>query len=163
MDKIKIGKTVNAVGLAGEVKIYSYAGSPERFNTLKRLYIGENEFAVESVRLKGATPIVKLSGVTNRNAAEALRERDVFMAEEDLEELPEGEYYVRDLLGFEVFEEERLVGTLKDILKNGPQDVYAVQTAGGKEILVPGVAEFIKKVDMDAKKIEVKLIEGMEE
>ena len=95
MEKIKIGKIDSAVGLKGEVKIYSYAGSKERYESLARLIVatpgrgrGEKEYAIENVRYQKEMVIVKLAGVGDRNQAEALRESEVFITEDDLEELP---------------------------------------------------------------------------
>ena len=99
MEKIKIGKIVSAVGLKGEVKIYSYAGSKERYESLARLIVaapgrGEKEYAIENVRYQKEMVIVKLAGVGDRNQAEALRESEVFITEDDLEELPADTFYI---------------------------------------------------------------------
>ena len=93
MDKIVIGKIVNVVGLKGEVKVYSYAEEPDRFERLEKIFLGteekNTEYAVAKVRYKGDMVILTLDGVTDRNAAEALKGSMVLMDEADLEELPE--------------------------------------------------------------------------
>jgi 16S rRNA processing protein RimM len=87
------------------------------------------------------------------------------MDEEDLEELPEGEYYIRDLIGMEVIREEsgERLGILRDVLTDRPQDLYVVETGKGRRIMIPGVDEFIRTIDMERGTIGVVLIEGMEE
>ncbi len=162
MEKIKIGRIVNVVGLKGAVKIYSYAAESSRFDVLDKVYIEDKEYKIKSVRHKGNTPILEFHGIENRNESENLRNKDVFMAEEDLEDTEEGEYYIKDLIGSKVMEGDREVGILEDVMQNGPQDIYDVRGPKGR-VLIPGVPQFIKKIDIEAGKIEVELIEGMEE
>lgn len=196
MEKIKIGKIVSAVGLKGEVKIYSYAGSKERYESLARLIVaapgrgasderdsvpapgrgaaderssapgpgrGEKEYAIENVRYQKEMVIVKLAGVSDRNQAEALRESEVFITEDDLEELPADTFYIRDLLGCRVLEAEsgRELGTLSDVIQNSAHDLYQVELADGRQALIPAVGQFIAAVDPAQREIRVRLIPGL--
>lgn len=168
MDKIVIGKIVNVVGLKGEVKVYSYAEEPDRFERLEKIFLGtekkNTEYAVAKVRYKGDMVILTLDGVTDRNAAEALKGSMVLMDEADLEELPEGVYYIKDLIGMKVVSDSGVeLGTLKDINTNTAQRVYEVARPGKPDILIPGVDEFILDTDMDNRVITVKVIEGLYE
>ncbi len=168
MKKLIIGQIVTAVGIKGEVKIYSYAEELSRFKKLKRLYIGTEEENAEheilNVKYKGQTVIVKLAGIDDRNAAEDVRDSLVLMAEADLEELPEGVYYVKDMVGMQVVTDTgRQIGTLNDINTNTPQRLYEVQNEKGKLILIPGVDEIILDIDMAKRQITVKEIEGLYE
>ena len=94
---VNIGKIVGAAGLKGEVKIFSYSGQLQRYNEVKSLYLGKKEevFEIENVRFMKNTPIVKFFAVNDRNAAEKLRGFEVYIDEDDLSELPEGEFYVQ--------------------------------------------------------------------
>ena len=162
MEKIKIGKVVNVVGLKGELKIYCYTDKKERFEELDRLYLGQASYEVKNVRYQGNVVILKVKGIEDRDAAEAQRDQDVFIEESDLEELPEGTYYVRDLLGIEVTDEEgTLLGTLSDVVQNSAQDLYEVKLEGGKKILIPAVKEFVLSIDMEERKMKVTLLEGL--
>ena len=168
MDKIVIGKIVNVVGLKGEVKVYSYAEEPDRFERLEKIFLGteekNTESAVTKVRYKGDMVILTLDGVTDRTAAEALKGSMVLMDEADLEELPEGVYYIKDLIGMKVVSDSGVeLGTLKDINTNTAQRVYEVARPGKSDILIPGVDEFILDTDMDNRVITVKVIEGLYE
>jgi 16S rRNA processing protein RimM len=164
MGKIKIGKVVNAVGMKGEIKIVSYSDDPERFDKLEKVYLGEAPCEIEGVRYKGATPIVKLAGTEDRNASEEAVGKEVFMDEEDLDELPEGVHYVRDIKGSEVVTADgETVGKLKDVTNTSGQDLFQVETPEGKVILIPGVPEFILDIDAEEKRITVKLIDGLTE
>ena len=107
--------------------------------------------------------ILKLAGVNDRNAAEAMKNKDVFITEEDLQELPEDTFYIRDLIGLEVVDAETgdNIGKLKDVLQPSNQDVYVVKRAEGSDVLIPAVSEFIKEVNVKEGFIRVHLIEGM--
>jgi|GEM_PF-86624 len=165
MEKILIGKIVNAVALKGEVKVYNYSGFPERYGELERIIAGGKEYEIEKVRYQQAMVILKLKGVDDRNAAEAMRGKEVFITEDDLAELPEDTFYIRDLIGLNVVDDETgaVIGTLKDVLQNTAQDIYIVKRESGSDILIPAVAQFVKRIDPKGGEIRVSLIEGMAE
>ena len=162
MEKIKIGKIVNVVGLKGELKVYCYTDKKERFEELDHIYLDHESHQIKNVRYQGNVVILKLKGIEDRDAAEAQRDKNVFIEESALEELPEDTYYVRDLLGIEVADEEdQHLGTLSDIVQNSSQDLYEVKLESGKRILIPAVKEFVLSIDMKARKMKVKLLEGL--
>ena len=109
MEKIKIGKIVNAVALRGEVKVYHYSDYKERFEELDKILVERRgkyeEYEIEGVRYQKEMVILKLKGINDRNEAEALKERDLYITEEDLRELPEDTFYVKDLIGCRVINE----------------------------------------------------------
>ena len=187
-DLIRIGQIVASVGLKGEVKIYSYAESEDRFLTISRLYVGEKQkkslkgdrtgkkaegkgapadlgvHDIESVRFKGLTPIVKLSGIDDRDAADNVQFRYVYMDAEELPPLAEGEYYARDLIGLPVVTEEGTrVGVLTDVRTDTPQKLYVIEPdeEGKGEILLPCVPEFVLDKDPSKGRILVKLPKGL--
>ena len=163
MEKIKIGRIVNAVALRGEVKVYNYSGYRERYEELDRIIVDNKEYGIEKIRYQQEMVILKLEGVNDRNAAEALKTKDVFITEEDLKELPEDTFYIRDLIGMTVADAEtgETIGTMKDVLQNTAQDVYVISRKEGSDILIPAVSEFVKEVNLEEKTVKVKLIEGM--
>lgn len=161
---IKIGEVVNVVGLRGELKIYPYSENKERFETLKTLYFDDTQVNIEQVRYKENLVILKIQGIDDRSGAEACRGKEVFMKEEELEELPQGTYYVKDILGFQIEDVSRgIIGILKDVRDNGAQSLFIIENNQGGELLVPAVEEFFIGVDMDRKVVMVDLIEGMYE
>lgn len=170
MEKIKIGKIVSAVALKGEVKIYHYSDYKERFEELDRIILcsggrkaAEQEYKIENVRYQKDMVIVKLRGVDDRNGAEALKDFDVLITEEDLRELPEDTFYIRDLIGCRVVDNRdmKTLGTISDVLQTGAQDIYQVELAGGGQALIPVVGQFIESVDIDEKTVIVKVIPGL--
>lgn len=182
MERIKIGKIVNAVALRGEVKVYHYSDCKERFSELDHIIVERNsrsrEYDIENVRYQKDMVILKLKGVDDRNAAEALKESDVMITEADLKELPEDTFYVRDLIGCRVYDtggaggdgtnagedaacRVREIGVVTDVLQNTAQDIYQVRTPDGREVLIPAVGDFVKEVNIGTKSIRVTLIPGM--
>jgi len=161
---IKIGEVVNVVGLKGELKVYPYSENKERFETLKAVYFNEEQVQIDQVRYKDNLVILKVRGIDDRSAAEACRGKEIFMNEEDLETLPEGTYYVKDILGFQVEDQSRgNIGILKDVRDNGAQNLFIIEKNGGGEVLVPAVEQFFIGVDLSRKTVLVDLIEGMYE
>lgn len=161
MEKIKIGQIVNAVALKGEVKIYNYSDYKERFEELDYIYVGDKKTAIENVRYMKEMPILKLKGINDRNAAEAVKTKDVFIDETQLRELPEDVFYIRDLIGLDVKDSDgHRLGVLSDVIPNSAQDLYEVKLENDKKILIPAVNEFIVDINLEEKCITVKLIEG---
>lgn len=128
MEKIKIGKIVNAAALKGEVKIYHYSDYKERFEELDSVIVcgdrrgsDERQYEIENVRYQKDMVIAKLKGVDDRNAAESLKGFDVFITEEDLRELPEDTFYIRDLIGCEVIDgrDGKTLGQISDLCSDG--------------------------------------------
>ncbi len=162
MEKIKIGKIVNTVGLKGEVKVYNYSDSIEIYETIESIYVEDRPTVIENVRAQKNMVILKLEGADDRNAAEALRGRELYITEDDLPELPEGQYYVRDLIGMSVIEkDEKLLGHVTDVLQNTAQDIFEVERENGNKLLIPKVDQFVLDIDTEKREITVKLIEGM--
>lgn len=174
VEKIKIGKIVNAVALRGEVKVYHYSDYKERFEELEEILVERNaakkhameSYEIEGVRYQKDMAILKLKGVNDRNAAEALKDCDVYITEADLRELPEDTFYIRDLIGCRVVnrsgntENEEEIGIITDVLQNTAQDIYQVKTKEGKEVLIPAVGEFVKEINIEEKTVIVSLIPG---
>ena len=77
-------------------------------------------------------------------------------------ELPEGEYYVRDLIGMEaVLEDGSHLGTVTNVIQNTAQDIFEVETDEGKQVLVPKVPAFVLDIDIESRRVTLRLIEGM--
>ncbi len=162
MEKIKIGKIVNAVGLKGEVKVYNYSDSEEVYERTPEIYAGDKLLQVQNVRMQKNMVILKLSGIDDRNAAEAAKGAELFITEADLPELPEGQFYIRDLIGMEVEEQGgSFHGVVTDVLQNTAQDIFEVKRDDGKTVLIPKVDAFVQKIDGKERLITVTLIEGL--
>ena len=161
-EKILIGKIVNAVGLKGEVKVYNYSDSPAIYEETPEIYVDDVLMPVRSVRMQKNMVVLGLVGIDDRTAAEKAKGSELFVTEADLPELPEGEYYVRDLIGMEaVLEDGSRLGTVTNVIQNTAQDIFEVETDEGKQVLVPKVPAFVLDIDPDSRRVTLRPIEGM--
>ncbi|MCI9595996.1 MAG: 16S rRNA processing protein RimM [Firmicutes bacterium] len=162
MEKILIGKIVNAVGLKGEVKVYCYTDRKERFQELGQIWVEKTLCQIQRARYQGNVAILKLEGIEDRNQAEAQKNKGVFIEESQLDQLPEDTYYVRDLIGIQVLQEDgSLLGTLTDVIQNSSQDLYQVELENGKRVLVPAVREFVLDICMEERQMTVSPPDGL--
>lgn len=162
MDKIKIGQIVNAAALKGEVKVYNYSDYKERFEELNYVYVEEEKTKIEKVRYMKEMVILKLQGVGDRNEAEAMKGKDLYIDESQLRDLPEDTYYIKDMIGIEVRNQnDEIIGRLKDVLQNTAQDLYEVELENKKTTLIPAVEEFVLDINIKENFMKVKLIEGI--
>lgn len=154
------------MGIKGEVRITLYAQDSTNLKEDKVLLLeraGKTiSAAIKRLRYQKDRPVVKLEGIDDRNAAEEIRGMEVGISASDLEELPEGEHYVRDLIGCRVIDtaDGREVGVLKDVIQNTAQSIFEVVTAEEKTVLIPAVDAFLRGIDEEAGIIEVELIPG---
>ena len=160
---IKLGKITAPVGIKGEFRVYPYTDDKTRFSDIKKLVLAGKDYEVERATYRNNDMVVlKLKGIDDRNTSETLRGLELFLRKEDLWEVPEDTYFVEDILGIRVLDEEgKEIGILKDIIQNPAHDLYEIETPEGKSFLVPAVKEFVRRVDVDAKLMVLHLIEGM--
>lgn len=157
---IKIGKIVSPHGIKGQIKVYNYSRR-DRFEDISEITIDKETFNIESITSVKNMVILKVHGIDDRNSAEALRGKDVFMDEKYLDELKEDEYLIRDLIGLDVFRDESSsIGKVIDVLQYGPSDTYEIKLNNGKMAYIPAVKEFIKDVDLE-KGITIETIQGL--
>ena len=165
-EKVLIGKVGSPVGIKGEFRVNLYSQDSGNLKEGKVLLLERAEKsvsgAIEKVRYQKDKPVVRLEGVEDRNAAEDIRGMDVSIYAEDMEELPEGEHYVRDLIGCRVVDiaQGAEIGVLNDVIQNTAQSILDVSTPEGKQVLIPAVDAFLRSIDEEAGVIEVELIPG---
>ncbi len=156
---IEAGKIVNTHGVAGEVKIEVWLDSPQFLRRFPRVFVSGAEKKLLSGKVQKSFLIAKLEGVDDVNAAMSLKGKTLAVDRNDVR-LPKGTFFVQDILGASVVDEEgREIGRLTDVLERPAHNIYVVQ--GEQEHLIPAVPEFILKTDAEAGIITVHLIEGM--
>lgn len=163
MEYIYIGKIVNTHGIKGELRIISDFEYKDRvFKKGFNLYIGKDKIKEEinSYRHHKEFEMVTFIEYNNINQVLKYLKEDVYILKEDLN-LNEDEYLEKELIGFSVIENEEKVGEVIDITKTSPTNKIMEITYKGKRVLLPYHKDFILKLDLQNKKIEVKLIEGM--
>lgn len=171
-----MGRVGRTHGVRGEMKVVPETDDAQRFADLERLFVGETAatarpVAVESVRFqypKGRTVVLlALEGVDSLEAAEELRNAHLYADPDDLPELVEGEAFLHDLVGLDVFEvdedgteAEEPFGTVRD-LYDGAQLLFAIARPGKPEVLLPDVDEFVVRLDLNARRLYVRPPEGL--
>ena len=156
---IVIGKIVAPHGVRGDIRILPLTEKPEQFLSLTYLLLPEGRrLTLQHARFHKNMVLASCKELTTMDEAEGLRGKEVSIFAEDLPPLAEGEFYVADLIGLEVVDEEgKPVGRFKEVLPTGSTDVYAVAVTNGPDILIPAREEFIRSIDLKAKKITVRL------
>ncbi len=163
---VNIGRIGSSVGLRGEVRVTLYAHDSDNLKEGKVLLLKHAKKQLEaeciSVRLQKNKPVIKLEGISDRTAADELRDMEIYIYEDQLEELPEGEHYVRDIVGFTVHDiaSGKDIGKLTDVIQNTAQNILEVETPEGKQVLIPAVDAFMRGIDDENKLISVELIPG---
>ena len=153
---IEAGEIVTTHGVRGEVKVLTWLDSPELLCEFDRCRIGGKEYTMDSVRVQKTCNLVKLSGVDTMEAAQAMRGKVIELYREDIDE---DVIFGAELIGVEVYEGEDLLGKITDVLDYPSSSVYVV--SGKHEYMIPAVNQFILSTDLDANRMQVKLIEGM--
>ena len=166
MDKeIIIGKIVAPHGVRGDIRILPLTEKPDLFLDLEYLLLeGGKKLTVKNARFQKRMILVTTKEITSMNEAELLRDKNIYIKAEDLPELEDDEFYVADLVGIPVYDlEGKQIGTFKDSLSTGSNDVYIIAVLGAKDILVPALKEYFKEINLAEKRIVVKLPEWTDE
>lgn len=141
-------------GVRGWVKVAPQKGVADTLVAATQWWLGTQLREVEQARVHSATVVAKLAGIETREQALALKGRKIAVARAALPDADDGRYYLADLVGLEVVNEQGLkLGVVRQWFTNGPQDV--MELAGDRVRLVPWVPAVVKKVDLEAKRIEV--------
>ncbi|GLI07046.1 ribosome maturation factor RimM [Paenibacillus tyrfis] len=164
-----VGKIVNTHGIRGELKIVPETHFPdERFAKGSKLVFVHPEqgtqlpVTVEAAREQKNMFIIKFQGFTNINEVEKYKGWLLKVEEQYLSELPEDEYYYHEIIGCTVFTEEgEELGTISEILSPGANDVWTVKRPAGKPLLLPYIDDVVLSVDVNEKKVTVRLMEGL--
>ncbi|MGN1205105.1 MAG: ribosome maturation factor RimM [Lachnospiraceae bacterium] len=165
-DRLKVGIVTSVHGIKGEVKVFPTTDDSKRFRKLKQVYLDTGKemlpLEIEGVKFFKQMVILKFKGYENPDDVQKFRQKELWIDRKDAVKLTKDEYFIADLIGISVFtEDDTLLGTLKDVMETGANDVYVVETNEGKEILIPAIKQCILNVDMDQRKMTVYLMEGL--
>jgi 16S rRNA processing protein RimM len=160
--EVVVGRIVAPFGRKGEVKVRMETDFPERLQEKEFVWLkGQGRPArsvkVQGVRLHKGNALVKFEGVDDIDAAEQLRGEELRIMEADLKELPEGEFYVHQLLGLRVITESgEELGQVTEVIRSPANDVYVTERA-----MIPALKDVVKKIDIEAGEMVVRPIPGM--
>ncbi len=161
-----VGNIVNTQGIKGEVRVMPTVDDVSRFKLLDHIFVERKgsikEYEIENVRFHKQFVLLKLKGVDDMTAAEALKGTVVKITEDMAVPCEEDEYYIKDLYDMEVVTDEgERLGVITDVIFTGANDVYAVTNDDGAEILIPAIKDCILNVDVENNTMTVKLLEGL--
>ena len=155
---LRVGVISSTHGIRGEVKVYPTTDDPERFLDLDEVILDTGRehkiLEIEGVKFFKNQVILKFKGYDNINDIEKYLKKDLLVDREHAVELGENENFIADLIDMEVVTDEgKVLGTLTDVIETGANDVYAVKTPEGKEILLPAIRDCILDVNVDEKRM----------
>lgn len=141
-------------GIRGEIKVKALTDSADDLKAFKKIIIDGAQYSVLSVRASGEFAYLGLKGIADRNAAELLRGKDIEVNREDIPELPEGRYYIVDLIGCAVVTERGdILGEVTSVTP-AKTDIYVLER-DGKEITFVAADGVISDIDINERKITV--------
>lgn len=152
-----VGRIVGVFGVRGEVKVELHTDYPDRFKSLRSVYLGagHSERRVVGSRLHKGQALLRLEGLETPEEGAKLRGEDIWVPRSDAVDLPEGHYFLDDLVGISVRTESGAeLGEVADVLRTGSNDVYVVRH-GSSETLVPGIRDAVVDLDLAAKSMLV--------
>lgn len=162
----EVGQIVNTFGVKGMLKIKPFTDDANRFEELKKVYICKKEkleeVEIEEVKYHKDMVLLKVKGIEDMNEAEKVKGLYLKIDRKNAKKLPKDTYFIADLLGLEVYSDTgELLGKVDDIFRTGANDVYVVKNENGKQLLLPGIPDVIKEIDLEKERIIVHLLKGL--
>jgi 16S rRNA processing protein RimM len=162
----EVGQIVNTFGVKGFVKVNPFTDEPERFEELKTVYVCKKDemqkVEIEEVKYHKNMVLLKLKGINDMNMAESLKGLYLKIDRKDAKKLPKDTYFIADLLGLDVYsDKDEYLGKVDDIYSTGANDIYVIKNEEGKQILLPGIPEVLKTIDLENEKIIVHILKGL--
>ena len=164
--RLQVGVISSTHGVRGEVKVFPTTDDVKRFKRLKEVILetGKEELVleIEGVKFFKQFAILKFKGFDNINDIEKYKGKSLFVTRKNAVPLRKDEYFIADLQGLIVEDEAgNQIGTLRDVMETGANDVYIVDMTDGKEVLLPAIKECILDVDVEGGKIRVHMMDGL--
>jgi 16S rRNA processing protein RimM len=166
MELFAIGKIVKTSGLRGRLKVVSYMESHDTLRSLEEVYIRRGNdtkgpFTLKHILVREKYFLVDMEGVEDTGKARAFVGCHMLISSNKLRKLPEDVYYWRDITGLKVITENgHVLGSITSVFPTGSNDVY-VCSGGEREILLPGIAEVIRTIDIERGIMIVRLLDGL--
>lgn len=164
--KLQVGIISSTHGVRGEVKVFPTTDDVKRFKRLKEVILdtGREEITleIESVKFFKQFVILKFKGLDNINDIEKYKGKSLYVTRANAVRLRKDEYFIADLQGLQVVDEEgKDFGTLRDVMETGANDVYIIDIADGREVLIPAIKECVLHVDMEARVMKIHIMDGL--
>lgn len=157
---IAIGKIVGTYGHRGMMKVLPLTDFPDRFFEMDRVTLEQDgkqkAYTIAEVKRHKKHMLISLAEVGDMSGAEGLRGALIKIGREELNPLPDGSYYIFDLIGLKVFSTEGdYIGVVEDVIQTGANDVYVVDTGDRAPALVPALKDVVREVDIEGGRMVV--------
>jgi 16S rRNA processing protein RimM len=163
-DDLVVAQVLSAHGIRGELKCRVVTDFPEqRFKRGNTVLLDGVPHSIASARMQPPHILIRLNGVADRDAAQALRGKELTIRKEDAVALPDGQFFWNEVIGLSVVNATtaEVLGEVVDILETGANDVYVVRPARGREILIPAIKDVVKEIDPKQGRMVVEPLPGM--
>jgi len=162
--RILVGRFGAPHGVRGELRLQSFTQDPQAIGAYAPLFDenGRGRYKIVSLRpVKGASFVVRIEGISTREAAAALTNQPLYIERDNLPEPEEEEFYLADLIGLTAFARdasgaELPFGRVKDVLNFGGGDILEIEPPeGGETILLPFTLPVVPELDLAARRLVV--------
>ena len=166
-DLLRIGVVTTTHGIAGEVKVFPTTDDVNRYKKTDEVVLvtknGNLLLHIERARFFKNLVIVKFKEFNNINEVEGFRKRDLMVTRENALPLEEGQYYLCDVIGATVYNEEddSVIGEVKDVIETGANNVFAIALPDGREVLFPVIDDCIKEVNTEEGRVVAHVMKGL--
>ena len=165
MALLVVGEIVKVRGLHGCLKVLTSMEMQNIVTGIKFVYLEDilgqrKSHDVRVLTASGKFLFLELTDITDRESAQTLVGYKVLIPRDKLKDLSPGEFYWRDIIGLDVYDEKgNFLGRIESIFPTGGNDVYICR--GEREILLPAIADVIRHIDIEKKIMTVRLLEGL--
>lgn len=164
-ETLLVGVITAAFGLHGQLKMRAITNNPDGLRRVRTIYLGAGRTPYRLTKLqqpKPGTLVLTLDGLTERAAAEDLRQSEVFIHERDAAPLAEDEYFIHDLYGLQVLTEGGAeIGKVREVLETGANEVLVVTRPGQSDALIPMIRDVVRTLDIPGGRIVISPLEGL--
>ena len=165
----QVGSITQTHGIKGEVKVFPLTDDISRFNNMKNLLLDGGKDGYISLEVENARPqknlvILKFKGIDNINDIEKYKGKGLYVTKDNRVALKEDEYFIADLIGCDVYLDsasDDVFGQISDVLETGANDVYEITLSKGGTVLVPAIKDCILGIDVEARRVNIHLLEGL--
>lgn len=165
-ERFQVGVITSPHGVRGEVKVYPTTDDPRRFKRLKEVILdtgkGDEILKIEGVKFLKKLVVLKFEGLERPEDVERYRQKSLYVTRENAVKLGRDEYFIADLMGLRVLDEDGSeIGILREVLETGANDVYRIELADGRELLLPAIKECVLRVDVEAGEMQIHILDGL--
>lgn len=162
-ERLLAAKIVNTHGIRGEVKAVYYTDSPLFFEDIKEITLepGNVKANITGSRAHKGAVLLKLSGIDKIEDAALLVGKEIYVERKEAP-LPDGQFYIVDIIGCTVYTEEgEAIGEISDVFPTGSNDVFEVKRPNGKKAYIPNIHDIVKNIDVKEKRVDIHVIGGL--